>query len=104
MRLIDADELKTAFPASENSTPVLIASVRATINHMPTIELDRTTYGMNGWNKKNERGTVVNCLLDKCEYNRDCFCTREEITLSEEHYCIGGCDDGWKIKEEDDED
>ena len=37
MRLIDADELKTAFPASENSTPVLIASVRATINHMPTI-------------------------------------------------------------------
>lgn len=38
MRLIDADELKTAFPASENSTPVLIASVRATINHMPTIE------------------------------------------------------------------
>ena len=41
MRLIDADELKTAFPASENSTPVLIASVRATINHMPTIELER---------------------------------------------------------------
>ena len=38
MRLIDGDELKTAFPASENSTPVLIASVRATINHMPTIE------------------------------------------------------------------
>ncbi len=37
MRLIDADELKTAFPASENSRPVLIASVRATINHMPTI-------------------------------------------------------------------
>lgn len=38
MRLVDGDELKTAFPASENSTPVLIASVRATINHMPTIE------------------------------------------------------------------
>ena len=55
-------------------------------------------------NKKNERGTVVNCLLDKCDYNQDCICTREEITLSEEHYCVGGCDDGWKIKEEDDED
>lgn len=38
MRLIDADELKTAFPRSDNSTPVLVASVRATINHMPTIE------------------------------------------------------------------
>lgn len=38
MRLIDADELKTAFPACDNSKPVLIASVRATINHMPTIE------------------------------------------------------------------
>lgn len=38
MRLIDADELKTAFPACDNSKPVLVASVRATINHMPTIE------------------------------------------------------------------
>lgn len=38
MRLIDADELKTAFPVCDNSKPVLIASVRATINHMPTIE------------------------------------------------------------------
>lgn len=38
MRLIDADELKTAFPVCDNSKPVLIASVRATINHMPTID------------------------------------------------------------------
>ena len=38
MRLIDADELKTAFPTCDNSKPVLVASVRATINHMPTIE------------------------------------------------------------------
>lgn len=38
MRLIDADELKTAFPTCDNSKPVLAASVRATINHMPTIE------------------------------------------------------------------
>ena len=38
MRAIDADDLKTAFPACDNSKPVLIASVRATINHMPTIE------------------------------------------------------------------
>ena len=38
MRAIDADELKTAFPVCDNSKPVLIASVRATINHMPTID------------------------------------------------------------------
>ena len=36
-RLIDGDELKTAFPTCDNSTPVLVASVRATINHAPTI-------------------------------------------------------------------
>ena len=41
MRLIDADELKTAFPACDNSKPVLVACVRATINHMPTIEPER---------------------------------------------------------------
>lgn len=41
MRAIDADELKTAFPVCDNSKPVLIASVRATINHMPTIEPQR---------------------------------------------------------------
>lgn len=41
MRLIDADELKTAFPARDNSKPVLVACVRATINHMPTIEPER---------------------------------------------------------------
>ena len=38
MRAIDADDLKTAFPARENSKSILISSVRATINHMPTIE------------------------------------------------------------------
>ena len=42
MRLIDADELKTAFPTCDNSKNVLVASVRATINHMPTIEERKT--------------------------------------------------------------
>ena len=41
MRAIDADDLKTAFPVCDNSKSVLIASVRATINHMPTIEPER---------------------------------------------------------------
>ena len=36
-RLIDADELKTAFPACDNSMDIKVASVRATINHMPTV-------------------------------------------------------------------
>jgi len=36
MRLIDADELITAFPCGES---VRTESVRATINHMPTIEV-----------------------------------------------------------------
>lgn len=36
-RLVDADELKTAFPVCDNSKPVLVSCVRATINHMPTV-------------------------------------------------------------------
>ena len=36
MRLINADELITAFPCGES---VRTESVRATINHMPTIEV-----------------------------------------------------------------
>ena len=36
MRLINADELITAFPCGES---VRTESVRATINHMPTIEI-----------------------------------------------------------------
>ena len=36
-RLIDADELKTAFPRCDNNMNIKITSARATINHMPTI-------------------------------------------------------------------
>lgn len=36
-RLVDADELKTAFPRCDNNMNIKIASVRATINHMDTI-------------------------------------------------------------------
>ena len=66
MRLIDADELKTAFPARENSTPVLIASVRATINHMPTIELERM------------RGKWIAVTEDGDVYKRICSCCGQE--------------------------
>lgn len=36
-RLVDADELKTAFPRCDNNMNVKIVCVRATINHMDTI-------------------------------------------------------------------
>lgn len=36
-RLVDADELKTAFPCCDNNMDIKIACVRATINHMDTI-------------------------------------------------------------------
>lgn len=42
MRLIDADELITAFPCGES---VRTESVRATINHMPTIEVSEDCIG-----------------------------------------------------------
>ena len=49
--------------------------------------------------------TVVNCFLDKCVHNKDNVCTRDTIMLDDEHYCIGGCDDGWEFPpEEEDED
>ena len=35
--LIDGDELVTAFSVRDSNTNVKIASVRATINHMPTV-------------------------------------------------------------------
>ena len=49
--------------------------------------------------------TTVSCLLEKCIYNKDAICTKDTITLSDDHYCIGGCDDGWEFppEEEDEE-
>ena len=41
MRLIDADDLLTAFPIGDEPT-VTIACIRATIKHMPTIEERKT--------------------------------------------------------------
>lgn len=41
MRLVDADDLLTAFPIGDEPT-VTIACIRATIKHMPTIEERKT--------------------------------------------------------------
>lgn len=49
--------------------------------------------------------TIVNCYLESCKYcSSDYVCTRREITLAEEHYCVGGCDCGWVIPEEEEAD
>ena len=45
----------------------------------------------------------VNCLLTECIWNKDCVCQRDEITLSDDHYCDGGCDEGWEMEREDDD-
>ena len=44
--------------------------------------------------------TKVNCFLEKCVYCKDYTCARDEITLDDEHSCIGGCDDGWEFQPE----
>ena len=90
MRLIDADELKTAFPASENSTPVLIASVRATINHMPTIELERMRgkwirqdnkgKPLYGWYHCSECGAVIGGKTDFCS---ECGADMREVVKND---------------------
>ena len=43
---------------------------------------------------------IVSCDLDRCRYNHAGECTAEEIYLSADHICDGGCDDGWNIEEE----
>lgn len=47
--------------------------------------------------------TTVGCGLETCIYNKDGICTKEMIYLSEDHYCIGGCDDGWEFKYDDED-
>ena len=50
-----------------------------------------------------QRGTVVTCGIDKCKHNDDGLCKAESIYLSEDHACDGGCDDGWDIDKEEEE-
>ena len=52
---------------------------------------------------KERRMPIVSCDLDRCRYNHVGTCTAEEIYLSADHICDGGCDDGWDIEEESEE-
>lgn len=79
------------------------AAEKAVDDAVKSREMDRTTYGMNGWNKESGGLTKVKCFLEKCEYNQDCICTKDEIELNELHICYGGCDNGWEIKKDDED-
>ena len=48
--------------------------------------------------------TQVHCRLTECIYNEDYECTREEISLYNDHLGYGGCDNGCTFEgEEEDE-
>ena len=49
--------------------------------------------------------TTVYCFLEECIHCKNNTCTKDTITLDDEHYCIDGCDEGWEFPpEEEDED
>lgn len=68
MRLIDADELITAFPCGET---VQTECVRATIKHMPTIEERKK----GEWNTDKESPEYATCsVCGHCDWD----CTESE--------------------------
>ena len=58
MRLIDADELKTAFPCGES---VRTECVRATIDHMQTIEPERKKVKWKEYDSDEDKYDVIKC-------------------------------------------
>lgn len=48
--------------------------------------------------------TQVICYLKKCIHNKDNVCTKDVIMLDDEHFCDGGCDDGWEFAQKEDND
>lgn len=92
MRLIDADELKTAFPACDNSKPVLVACVRATINHMPTIEPFAQPMRKRGkwifYETENDRYDDMKCPFCKKSYTIDAYRIDDiGFTAEDFNYC-----------------
>lgn len=84
MRLIDADELLTAFPVDDEPT-LTKSCVRMTIQHMPTVDAVPVVHGR--WKAVTE---------DRVTYKRICSCcgkeapydTRDEDPLSEGYYML----------------
>ncbi len=48
--------------------------------------------------------TTVHCYLSKCIHqdHEKCICLKDDISLDEDHSCVGGCDEGWEFEEEED--
>ena len=75
MRLIDGDELKTAFPPGET---VKTECVRATIDHMPTIEPER---------KKGKWIMHLDALFPE-ESTMECDqCHAEQSLICDDNFC-----------------
>lgn len=47
--------------------------------------------------------TKVTCFLEECIHNKNQICGRDSIILDKEHDCEGGCDYGWSIPEEEED-
>jgi len=47
--------------------------------------------------------TLVECHFEECELCKDNYCTASDITLNAEHVRDGGCDYGYRISEEKEE-
>ena len=58
---------------------------------------------LNSYGKS--KHTKVTCMLENCKFcdSENQICTNEKIYLADDHYCIGGCDDGWEIDEQDED-
>lgn len=74
MRLIDADELLTAFPYDDEPT-VTKSSLRMTIKHMPTIDAEPTKHGhwVNNRNMYIEWATCSQCGAEWNKYENEFF-------------------------------
>ena len=71
MRMIDADELLTAFPVDDEPT-LTKSCVRMTIQHMPTVDVVHVVHG---------RWKAV--TKDMVTYKRVCSCCGEEAPFDE---------------------
>ena len=77
MRLIDADELLTAFPYDDEEPMLTISSVRMTIRRMPTIEAEPVVRCKDCF-YRNEKGYCNLIVGIEMEMDDDDYCSRAE--------------------------
>lgn len=78
MRLIDGDDLLSAFPLDDEEPTLKRACVRMTIKHMPTIEAEPIRHGH--WIEEKSIG-------DCCYKCSECGFIRDAYLLEIENYC-----------------